>query len=354
MVNIPLKHFSEFHTVKGYSKYSINRLGTIRDDYTGSFISNSVGNHGYLCCWLKSDDPNDTKLKQELVHRLVALTWLPPSNNPNKVEINHKDGNKQNNHISNLEWVTKVENAEHANKYLRYKNGEKLKCRTRNFETGEVLEHESLKAAANYLGFVSANVAQLTPKSFGKLLAGKYEVRVEGDSRPWFYENRKEKVLSRYRLIITYPDGKVKEYYNYLDIIKDFRLYNLEVKGFHGLFNELKKRYPDYNIVLEDAYDIDFGIPNRVPVEKKRDGNVFAIWNDKLIILNSLREAERLTGISRKKLARKLDTFEKIDGCIFLQDDLELYELYKLRDKFLDQPEENIPSIIERLSENSI
>ena len=354
MMNIPLKHFSEFHTVPGYSRYSINRLGTIRDDYNGSFLSNSVGNQGYLCCWLKSDDPNETKLRQELIHRLVALTWLGISKNPNKVEINHIDGNKQNNHVSNLEWVTKVENALHANKYLRYKNGEKLTCKTRNFETGEVLEHESLKAAANYLGFASANVAQLTPKLFGKLLAGKYEVRVEGDTRPWFYENRTEKVLSRYRLTITYPDGKVKEYYNYINLIKDFRLYNLAVKGFHGLFEELKRRYPNYEITLEDAHDIDLGIPNRVPVEKKHDGNVFLVWDDKLIILNSLREAERLTGIHRKKLSKKLDTLEKIDGCIFLQDDLELYELYKLRDKFLDQPEENVPSIIKTLFGNSI
>jgi hypothetical protein len=52
------------------------------------------------------------KNKMHYIHRLVALTFL--SNPDNKPQVNHIDGNKLNNHIDNLEWVTASENLQHA------------------------------------------------------------------------------------------------------------------------------------------------------------------------------------------------------------------------------------------------
>ena len=54
----------------------------------------------------------DKMLKNVFVHRLVAIAYIP--NPDNKSQINHKDGNPINNHVSNLEWVTNKENSDHA------------------------------------------------------------------------------------------------------------------------------------------------------------------------------------------------------------------------------------------------
>ena len=58
-----------------------------------------------------------------LIHRLVAKAFLP--NPENKTQINHKDFDRSNNHVDNLEWATRIENVEHA--YIRghYTIGEK-------------------------------------------------------------------------------------------------------------------------------------------------------------------------------------------------------------------------------------
>jgi len=56
------------------------------------------------------------KTKHKLVHRLVAETFIE---NKDKPEVNHKDGNGQNNHVDNLEWVTRSENAIHSRDVLK-------------------------------------------------------------------------------------------------------------------------------------------------------------------------------------------------------------------------------------------
>jgi hypothetical protein len=64
----------------------------------------------------------DYGYKLHRIHRLVGEAFLYKEND--NLEINHKDGNKLNNNLSNLEWVTKSENIIHSHNVLNQDNGE--------------------------------------------------------------------------------------------------------------------------------------------------------------------------------------------------------------------------------------
>ena len=91
--------------IKGYEhRYAINTLGRIYSAVSNRWLSKTRTNSVYLQCRLDN--------KTFRIHRLVALTFIPnPLNLP---EVNHKDENKHNNDVSNLEWVTSAENMQHS------------------------------------------------------------------------------------------------------------------------------------------------------------------------------------------------------------------------------------------------
>ena len=101
-----------FEKIKDLPQYEINTEGQIRNS-NKHILSQSISNNGYYRVHLCKDG----KAKWYAVHKLVAQTFIPnPLHLP---EVNHKDENKLNNKVSNLEWCSSEYNKNYGTRNAR-------------------------------------------------------------------------------------------------------------------------------------------------------------------------------------------------------------------------------------------
>ena len=100
--------------VDGYeSLYSISNFGNIRGLKSKKLLSlNRLNADGYIHVALRKDG----KAREFMLHRLVAENFIERPADKNKFSVNHKDGNKTNNNVSNLEWISLSGQMKHAYK----------------------------------------------------------------------------------------------------------------------------------------------------------------------------------------------------------------------------------------------
>lgn len=100
--------------IAGYEGvYSIDNIGRVFSKHSKRYVFGRMSKNGYQTITLKCGN----KITSTYVHRLVAMHFI--KNAENKPQVNHIDGIKTNNIVSNLEWVTAQENILHSYKIGR-------------------------------------------------------------------------------------------------------------------------------------------------------------------------------------------------------------------------------------------
>ena len=155
-----------------YPDYLIEKDGRIFSKKTNKWLKASIGNTGYYGIELANDQGH----KRLSIHRLVALAYIPnPHNLP---QVNHKDENKLNNHVSNLEWCTSYYNMTYGTLIERrvahtdyskpcyrenaIKNGKKVSRPVARYtKDGQYIDSfESAKDAVRKLGLTSSHITE--------------------------------------------------------------------------------------------------------------------------------------------------------------------------------------------------
>ena len=153
MDNQQLSSKTEWREVKEYSNYEVNQLGEIRHKKRQKILKPRDNNGGYQYVNFKINGKNTNFA----VHRIVANAFIP---NPNGyTEVNHKDYNKKNNCVDNLEWVSSSQNKQHS--YLKQEN-KKSRGKAVNQYTKEGIflkTFDSVSDAAKELGCCVAAIS---------------------------------------------------------------------------------------------------------------------------------------------------------------------------------------------------
>ena len=132
----------QWKKVHGFERYSVSEKGQVRNDEKGALVKPMNSTSGYLYVHLVKNRKKYT----QYIHRLVGQAFI---SNPNELpQIDHIDGNKTNNCLSNLRWVTVSQN------YLAYGNEARSENRKRAVKAvctdGREMKFASRTEAAEY------------------------------------------------------------------------------------------------------------------------------------------------------------------------------------------------------------
>jgi HNH endonuclease/NUMOD4 motif/NUMOD1 domain len=261
--------------IPGFDGYKVDYYGNIYSYKSGRKVKKKthVSKCGYCSVGLT---PNGSTKQQRYAHHIiVAKTWIP--NVDNAPTVNHKDRDKQNNSVENLEWMTHSEQIIHS-----YQNGQKRRFKPviqADLDGNFIKEFKSIKEASEKTGTPCAGISAVCKKKFST--SGGYV---------WFYKDDKKRKVrghSNAKLVVQYT-----------------------------LFNEFIKEYPSCRVASDETGISITSIANAARGKFKTAGKFIWKYKDKAkTIYELLKERvakwKDIPGFLGYKISKKGEIYSK-------------------------------------------
>lgn len=199
--NTAIKNLEGYAEIPGFNNYMVSKEGVIYSKVYKKKLSPFTNTSGYLSVIIKDDDGND---RNRMVHYLVIMAYrndeylklkesheLYAPSDERCLVVNHIDGNKQNNHLNNLEVISQKENYKHI-----VDTGLKVTKPVviRWVDTGEEKEFISMQSASTALGIDNKTLSQrFTSKDYLRTVYPEgVQIRLLSDpdfEKPIYYVN---------------------------------------------------------------------------------------------------------------------------------------------------------------------
>jgi hypothetical protein len=309
----PIMINREFRLIPGFPNFMINKHGVVKSIKYNRTLTLSKNAYGYPC--VNIYDPDKTKWRQVNLHLLIARAFIFNLNPEINWCINHKDGNKENFKLSNLEWSSSQKNNSHAViKGLRTDN--KL-CLVRDIKYNKINEFESLSKAFSFIGIKSIKpfMKNIQGKLIPRLFKDRYEIKLKSDSSDWYYSelNKKE---SSFKVHGPFQVKDIKTNIVYeIDTIKELNektkvsvskirnaLVSIENLVYNGYIFRTKRN---------DEWSNDYSLVRNNP---KRSFVIRNIFDNTEKYFSSLRQLTSFLKIDKKTLKNKLQNNKQCDN----------------------------------------